>query len=297
MIIDGHGHACGPYLSSDSIDRHLDEAGADLVVLTAGEAGSSKTYAIKDDTERRPDDDHMGRNNRLIKVFVALSRAARRIRAGNESVHGLAKANPRVLQYYWASGESVEELEGLYGRMRFRGLKLQQVWAREDLGGRRFDELEEWLAAKGLPLFIHLADRKDALALAARARRGLKTSVVVAHLYGFEALEEEGVLGAERLFFDVSNAYFVSRPRLERAVSRVGCGRLCLGSDTPYGEDALRRTIARIDSLALPDGEKAKILGQNLAELLRVDGAAARRRASARPPAGAPAETGRGEDA
>lgn len=55
--------------------------------------------------------------------------------------------------------------------------------------------------------------------------------------------------------------------------------------------------MARIDSLALPDAEKAKILGLNLAVLLRVDDEAGRRRAAARPPVGARAETGRGEDA
>ena len=55
--------------------------------------------------------------------------------------------------------------------------------------------------------------------------------------------------------------------------------------------------MARVDSLALPEGEKAKILGLNLAELLRVGDEAARRRAPARPPVGAPAETRGGEDA
>lgn len=44
MIIDGHAHACGDYLSVDRITKTLSKSGADKVVLVPGELDSDKTY-------------------------------------------------------------------------------------------------------------------------------------------------------------------------------------------------------------------------------------------------------------
>ena len=37
MIIDGHSHACGKYLTAEGIIKTLDENGVDKVVLVPGE--------------------------------------------------------------------------------------------------------------------------------------------------------------------------------------------------------------------------------------------------------------------
>ncbi len=40
MIIDGHAHACGDFLTSEGILEKLNEAGVDKVVLVPGELDS-----------------------------------------------------------------------------------------------------------------------------------------------------------------------------------------------------------------------------------------------------------------
>jgi hypothetical protein len=37
MIIDGHSHACGEYLTSDSLIATIDKWGVDKVILVPGE--------------------------------------------------------------------------------------------------------------------------------------------------------------------------------------------------------------------------------------------------------------------
>jgi len=44
MIIDGHAHACGDYLTPEKITRILLESNTDKVVLVPGELDSDKTY-------------------------------------------------------------------------------------------------------------------------------------------------------------------------------------------------------------------------------------------------------------
>ncbi len=45
MIIDGHAHACGAYLTTENIEKYLVAHEIDKVVLCGGEPNSSKNYA------------------------------------------------------------------------------------------------------------------------------------------------------------------------------------------------------------------------------------------------------------
>lgn len=44
IVIDGHAHACGEYLTAAQIENKLTAAGADIVLLTPGQYGSKTTY-------------------------------------------------------------------------------------------------------------------------------------------------------------------------------------------------------------------------------------------------------------
>jgi hypothetical protein len=46
MIVDGHAHACGDYLTSESIMNKLDKAGVEKVILVPGELDSLKIYPL-----------------------------------------------------------------------------------------------------------------------------------------------------------------------------------------------------------------------------------------------------------
>ena len=54
------------------------------------------------------------------------------------------------------------------------------------------------------------------------------------------------------------------------AYSNFGAEHLLLGSDTPYGKNSLENTIQQISELELPQLEKERILGLNLARLLKL---------------------------
>ncbi len=58
---------------------------------------------------------------------------------------------------------------------------------------------------------------------------------------------------------------------LEALVKRVGADRVVLGSDYPVGEP---KPIAFVESCALPDAEKAMIIGGNAARLFGIKVAA-----------------------
>jgi len=46
MIIDGHAHACGPFLKGDDIVKILAETGVNKVVLVPGELDGPRTYTL-----------------------------------------------------------------------------------------------------------------------------------------------------------------------------------------------------------------------------------------------------------
>ena len=46
MIIDGHAHACGGYLTPENINKTLDNSGTDKVILVPGEPNSKAEYFL-----------------------------------------------------------------------------------------------------------------------------------------------------------------------------------------------------------------------------------------------------------
>ncbi len=76
------------------------------------------------------------------------------------------------------------------------------------------------------------------------------------------------------IFFDLSNTYFVSEYRLRLALKHFGSSKLLLGSDTPYGENALEKCIKRIEFLDIKESDikesdKENVLGNNMNNILR----------------------------
>ncbi|MDI7276503.1 MAG: hypothetical protein QME94_11025, partial [Anaerolineae bacterium] len=89
MIIDGHAHAFGDYLTAELIARTLDAAGAQQVVLSPGESGRGRGYRLPDLASRWPERDLMPLVNRVVRAAVALAGKARNIVPGNQAVFRL----------------------------------------------------------------------------------------------------------------------------------------------------------------------------------------------------------------
>ncbi|MGL5616724.1 MAG: hypothetical protein ACRDD2_10935 [Sarcina sp.] len=90
MIIDGHACACGVYANSNSIKKHLQMKGIDMVVLCGGEPNSKKNY-----TYPMLSKIFKGQNlayvfNKIIKYIVKIKHKADYIDKQNDIVSRVA---------------------------------------------------------------------------------------------------------------------------------------------------------------------------------------------------------------
>lgn len=271
MIIDGHGHVCGEYLELESIKDKLKKSHVDMVVLTPGETNSTKTYKLMDITKIKNYSATVTTMNKVIGTITKIRGAKKGIPLGNEYIYELKKQAPnQIKHYYWIIKDRWQEIEEDYRKMQFEGIKLHQCWERFDIASPWFEEIVEWAVAKDLPLFIHIHDYKQVEKMIQFIKCHPKAKIIIAHMYGAELYMEEELRYMENIYFDLSNSYFVSYDRIMNLYKRIGSTKLLLGSDTPYGKNALEHTIKRIDELGISSVEKDNILGNNLRCLLKI---------------------------
>jgi len=73
MIIDGHAHACGGYLTPENITRTLDNSGTDKVILVPGEPNSKAEYFLPDLAALFPNINVVKATNFLTRIVIRLS--------------------------------------------------------------------------------------------------------------------------------------------------------------------------------------------------------------------------------
>lgn len=64
------------------------------------------------------------------------------------------------------------------------------------------------------------------------------TVIIVSHMIGFKEISDNSI--NTNIYYDMSAPQLISKETLEQAVKRVGCNRIILGSDIPYGERNLQ---------------------------------------------------------
>jgi len=273
LVIDGHAHACGEYLTSESIIRCLDQNKVDKVVLVPGELNSAKTYGLSDIASYFPNANVVKFSNLVSWLVIRLAKTIDQIPAGNQLVFELARQCPeRVMQFLWittAIEKPVEYLEQKYSEWKFRGVKLHQCWESFAIDSSYFKSVAGWAEAKSLPLFIHMWSDRQVSKLIDYKRKHPQLKLIVAHLFGMEAFIKVNYKD-ENLFFDISPYQLTSNKRVLKAIDFVGAGRILLGTDTPYGQDNLKISIARVHALPLEENQKRKILGENMKNLLGI---------------------------
>jgi len=84
MIIDGHSHACGKFLTSDSIIKNLDNSGVDKVILVPGELNSNIEYSLPNLAALFPRQNVVKITNYLTKFAIKLTGKIKDITVGNE---------------------------------------------------------------------------------------------------------------------------------------------------------------------------------------------------------------------
>ena len=70
MIIDGHSHSCGKYLTAEGIIKTLNENGVDKVVLVPGELNSKSEYSLPNIASKFPNYNVVKLTNNLTKFII-----------------------------------------------------------------------------------------------------------------------------------------------------------------------------------------------------------------------------------
>lgn len=271
IIIDGHAHACGEYLTAEKIDYKLRNANVDIVLLSPGQYGSKVTYKLKNLVKDNPLGDVISKNNRITSIIISLVGAIRNIPKGNEFVYQLKCDLPiHVKQCYWVTLANYKNVQKDYVRMKFDTIKFHQCWEKFDLEDPFFVKTVEWATEMKLPVFIHIRNLVQVKKMIQFIKQHPKAIIVIGHLYGLELFMREDKQYFENTYFDLSNFYFVSKERTMMAYNHFGARHLLMGSDTPYGKQSLENTIQQISKLKIPLADRERILGLNLAELLKL---------------------------
>ena len=271
MIIDGHAHACGDYLTNESIMNYLARNNTDYAILVPGQKGSKKTYNFKEKKIRDKKKEILDGTNKLIKFAIGITNSIKHIPVGNQQIYMLKKENEKIKQFYWVIHEfDISHIDSEFEKMKFEGIKLHQCWERSDFKSVWFLNLVDWLINFDIPLFIHLYSFEDVIEIIKIIKKFPKLKIIIAHCYGLEKIAELNSIELENVYFDISNNYFVPKERIENGLKILGSNKFTLGSDTPYGKSALKYTIDRVRQLKIKEYEVDNILGLNMKNIIRI---------------------------
>ena len=274
MIIDGHSHACGKFLTAESIVKSLDSNGVDKVVLVPGELNSKSEYPLPDLAALFPKRNVVKVTNYMTKLVMKLTGKVKDIPAGNEHVHDLkTKASDRIIQFIWITTgikNTSEYLDRKLADWSFHGVKLHQCWENYSIDSDFFNDVANWAEIHDLPLFIHLYSDSEVNKLMEYKKKHPELKLIVAHLFGLELFIKNNFKD-KNLYFDTSTIQLISNQRLKTAIDFVGLDKILFGTDTPYGaKDNIHRNIYRIKSLDISNEDKDLILGLNMKRLLKL---------------------------
>lgn len=273
MIIDGHAHACGDFLTPESIISNLDKSGVDKVVLVPGELGSSKNYSLPDLARIFPSKNVVKITNYLTKFVIKITGATNEIPKGNEYVFDLTqKTDGRVMQFIWITQKIENPIDYLIEKQidwKFKGVKLHQCWESYSINSDFFRNIAEWAEKNDMPLFIHLFSDTDVKEIIEYKKKHPKLKLIIAHLFGVELFIKADYKD-DNLYFDLSTIQLTSTKRLMDTIRFFGARNVTMGTDTPYGKENLGKNIERIKGLNISKEKKDQILGGNMKVLLKL---------------------------
>ena len=274
MIIDGHSHACGRFLTPESIINTLDTYGVDKVILVPGELNSKSEYSLPNIASLFPRSNVVKVTNYLTKFIMKLTGKVKEIPLGNEHVYELTqKSNGRVIQFIWITTEinsPSDYLDNKKKEWNFKGVKLHQCWEHFSVDSHYFKEVALWAENNDMPLFIHLYSDSEVIKIIEYKKKHIRLKLVIAHLFGLELFIKKKFKD-DNIYFDISPFELISQKRLLNAINFVGSNHILFGTDTPYGgKNNLFKSIERINNLEISNEDKKLILGLNIKRLLKI---------------------------
>jgi predicted TIM-barrel fold metal-dependent hydrolase len=274
MIIDGHAHASGDFLTPEGITQVLNSTNADKVVLVPGEIDRYKAITFPNFARIFPKSNITKFWNILTKLVVMkITKINKKFGKYNEYIYELTKKLPnKVIQFYLITDINQyikQELDEKFANWKFKGLKIHQCWYKISVDSKIFYDTANWAEKHDLPIFIHLESEKEVKKLIEYKRSHPKLKMIIGHLFGLE-LFIKSKIKFENLFFDISTYQVTSNYRVLKTIEYFGADKIILGSDTPYGKENLKKNIERLEKLPLSNDDKNMILGLNMKKLLNV---------------------------
>jgi len=272
MIIDGHSHSSGEFWSAERIIPILDELEVDKVVLCPGPANEPTAFPLPDLSRILQSTSLNYLGQKLLRHFGRWTLKLYPLTNGNAYVASLARKFPtRILQCHWVDPNDdrmIAELDVRHREWRFKMLKVHQCLSVFNSDSPGMHALARFAAERSMPFFVHSYLRPDIEELVRFMAGHAETTFIVAHLLGLEVYLEADPASLKNVYFDISTPSLVPESYVVKAVGRFGAGRILMGSDTPFGVHPLKKCIARVRGLKIPEDDKRLILGENLRRLL-----------------------------
>ncbi|MCQ8117994.1 amidohydrolase family protein [Methylomonas rosea] len=271
MIIDGHRHIIDSY---QPILAEMDAFGIDKTVLVGVGVRDLGPVTIADSWVFRWH--FLFRTLGMLKARQLVSSPAFQsnllTNPRNDAVLAAIKRRPdRFWGFAFINPESAQAPDELQRCLDqgMQGLKLALVQYPTDLCGAKMAALCEVAAGQAIPVFMHLGLTKASSHADGLIKHFPQVKFIIAHA-GVQCFDETLALARQRdnVFVDTSS-YIATAAKIRRLCAKLGAGKLIFGSDIPVMCGSLREALDKIDALAVPASEKAKILGGNLLSILQ----------------------------
>lgn len=271
MAIDAHAHACGELGTINGIMSYLHRNELSKIVLCPGEQNSRHNYPMPLIADAISSQKIGYGFNWIIQRVVRLSGVAKTLDEQNKYISSLTQKYPnQILQTYWLNPTSLNEIkrmESFYRETPFCVVKLHQCWHSFDISNNDIvNTAILWAETHCIPVFIHLLSDEQCRAFTTVANEHPSCIFIVGHMLGFSVIAP--ALKHDNVYFDISAPFMIPKLYLHEAVNLWGGSRLILGSDTPYGNENIKKNMHRIEQLKITEQEKTKIMGGNIEFLL-----------------------------
>lgn len=195
----------------------------------------------------------------------------------NREIAELASKNKKFIGFARAKAgapDAPEKLEYDIKELGLKGVKIDSTGGRG--GGFPTREFMEKVRELKVPLLTHAGSELPPMTLEGVVKSYPEVTIIIAHMgtdinwshmfsYPLDAIYLARKY--KNVYLDTSAATWIQYI-LEWAVDEVSADKLVFGSDAPWFYPALN--IACINDLEISDSDKAKILGENMARILKL---------------------------
>ena len=248
LVVDAHAHLGAysegrmyiPTPDEDTMVRLMDRMGVDVACISSLEAMSD--------------------------FRTGNERTARAVRKYPDRLVGLAVVNPHYPE------EVGPELERCFEELGMKGIKIHPTCNDYPVDGKGYEEVWRFASERGAFVLSHTWQGSSTCGpkmLASVAEKYPDLPIILGHSGGNPKGYEEAIEVAKdhpNLYLDLCGS-LITGAWVERIVEAVGADRVLYGTDFPFIDPFYE--FGKVCFAGIDEEEKKKILGLNMAEILR----------------------------